>query len=296
MENEKFDNSKQYYVDFHTHSSRSDGKYSREELIEKAIEESVGAMMILAITDHNMPFDDILELQDKYENKVKLLSGSEISTSYNVPRTGEKIEVHIIALDYIENQDFIDLLKRNQHDKRPYIEAILKKLEDVGYQVGTYDELVEYAYPSTHIGRMTIARAMEKKFGFTIDECFDRFFGSYGEKTCYVPNNFDYVTMEEAVRICKKAKAITVLCHPYFYSLEEADMLELIRFFRSVGGDAMETLYGKYSKEQIANLQEICKSLGLKESAGSDNHMNPGEHFGKYPVTIYNELMKSERG
>ena len=71
MENKKL------YCDLHTHSTRSDGELSRAEVIELAIENNIGA---LAITDHNIPFDDLDELQKKYP-EIRLINGAEISTS-----------------------------------------------------------------------------------------------------------------------------------------------------------------------------------------------------------------------
>ena len=57
------------YVDFHTHSNKSDGKLSYEELIQKAIASGVG---LLSITDHNylMEETEFLRLQEKYKDKM----------------------------------------------------------------------------------------------------------------------------------------------------------------------------------------------------------------------------------
>lgn len=292
----KLEEDKRYYCDFHCHSNRSDGRVTRKELIQRVIEENEGDTMILGISDHNIAFDDLDELQKEFDAKIVLVPACEVSASYVVPGTGRKLEVHINAIDYqLNHSDFLDMLKKNQHDKREYVEKILTKLSDVGvHVVDTYEELVEYAYPSNHIGRMVIARMMvQKGLVKTVDEAFDRYFGSYGDRTCYVDNPFEYVSLEEVVLTIRKVGGIPVLCHPYYYNLQNEDLMELIRFFKELGGLAIETEYSIYSETQRAHLRKVADSFGLGISAGSDYHGNEGEFLNhNFPGWIYEELMK----
>ena len=285
---------KNYYCDFHCHSNRSDGKCSRRQVIQNAILQNPGAAMILAITDHNVPFEDLEELQKEFEGEIILISGCEVSTTYLVPGTNRKVEVHINALNYqLDHQGFLMMLKKNKHDKREYIETILSKLEAIGiHVVDGYEELVEYVKPSDHVGRMAIARRMfEKGLVESIDRAFDKYFGSYGERLCYVDSPYEYVTIEEAVRTIRAAGGIPVLCHPYFYSLEDEQLRELIRVFKEAGGLAMEVEYGFYTEEQRAALRVLAEEYELKISAGSDYHGNAHERLNhQFACKIYEGL------
>lgn len=290
----KLEEGKKYYCDFHCHSNHSDGKLSRREVIKKAIEQNEGATMILAITDHNVPFEDMEELKKEFEGQILLISGSEVSTTYPVPETERKVEVHINALNYrLDHPGFLRMLKKNKHDKREIIELILGKLEARGlHVVDAYEELVEYVKPSTHVGRMAIARKMfEKGLVASIDEAFDKYFGSYGERLCYVDSPYEYVSIEEAVKTIREAGGIPVLCHPYFYGLEEEQLRDLIQHFKDVGGLAIETEYGFYTEEQRAKLRKLAKEFELAISCGSDYHGNAHERLDyRFDGKIYEGL------
>ena len=301
----KLEKGKQYFCDFHVHSNMSDGKLSRRQVIENAIAQNQGATMIMAFTDHNVPFDDLEELQKEFEGKVILVSGSEVSVTYPVPNQDRKVEVHINALDYqLDHEGFRAMLKKNQHDKRQYIETILSKLEEIGiHVVDSYEELVEYVKPSDHVGRMAIARMMfEKGLVESIDLAFDKYFGSYGEKLCYVDSPYEYVSIEEAVKTIREAGGIPVLCHPHFYNLkvDEAnavnELRELFRRFKEAGGLAVETEYGFYDEGQRVPLRELAEEFGLAISCGSDYHGNEHEKLNyRFPSEIGENLMKLER-
>ena len=289
-----------YYTNFHCHTSASDGFCTDIELIERAIEQNPEGTMILAITDHNQNPQNFKVIQEKYKDQIILLPGCEVSTTYPILSTGRKIEVHIIALDYdLDSKEFADMLLRNQHDKRGYVEEILQKLDNIGIHVAdNYEELLEFVKPSSHVGRMAISRMMVKKgITSTIDEGFDKYFGSYGEKKCYVDNSFEFVSIEECVSTIRNSGGISILCHPILYDLTKEELLELIALFAKSGGDAMEVFYPSHSDEERNGLLQICQNHGLNPSAGSDYHGNAHEHLRqKYPGEIAVALLNTKRG
>ena len=132
MENKKL------YCDLHTHSIRSDAELTRAEVIEEAKKNNIG---VLSITDHNIEFDDMDELQAKHPD-IKLINGSEVSTCYIVPDTGEEREIHVVALDFENTEHFINVLKHNRFDSEQYVNSIIQKLREAGLEVNfTYDDL-----------------------------------------------------------------------------------------------------------------------------------------------------------
>jgi len=288
------------FCDFHTHSTRSDGEYSRDDVIKIAIKNNIS---VLAITDHNISFDDMEFLQNKYSSKIKLINGTEVSTAYTVPDTDEIQEIHIVALDFENTERFIRLLENNRFNSKKYINSIIKKLQDVGIPVNfTYEDLKKES-DCEFIGRMTLARKLVSlELIPNISTVFDLYIGDFGERQAYVKSDVSrYIPLKNAVREIVDANGIPVLAHPYSYNFSEQQVRELIRYFRyECGGIAMETHYAVYSQEQEQKLQNYAKQFGLLESAASDFHgsfQGQGKKYklGQYPLEIYDQLMSVKR-
>lgn len=261
------------YVDFHTHTLCSDGHYTTEELIKEAISKGI---KVLAITDHNYIHDDLAQLQSKYKD-IELINGCEISTSYTTEK-GEKIEVHIIALGFDENNENLRKLTASNHtDKRAYIEKIREKLkENCNIDIPSYDELTAL-YPTKHIGRMQIADYLVKKgYANDIDEALDEYIGTYGKRQAFV-NALDfcsYVDFDTAIRAVQDAGGVPVLAHLFSYGLEMGECFGLFKQFYNAcdkkGG--LEVYYLKYSNELIEILENLAEQSGIYISTASDFH------------------------
>lgn len=168
-----------------------------------------------------------------------------------------------------------NVLKKNQPDRAPYINAILDRLKSCGIDLGSYSTLCE-RYPETrHIGRMHIAQFLcEKGYTASVDEAFDTYIGAHGKRLCYVKPPLRYVSMEEAVNAVLAAGGIPVLCHLYYYQLSESSNEQLVHEFSKLakGKGAMEVMYARYSQEQRQSLASFADKYGLMCSAASDYH------------------------
>ena len=285
MENKKL------YCELHSHSVRSDGELSREEVIQLAIEHDIGA---LAITDHNIEFDDIDELQMKFR-EIRLINGAEISTGYLVPDTGKLMEIHVIALDFDNTEHFSGVLWRNRFDSRDYVNKIIEKLRESGLDISfTYDDLKK-ELRQEFIGRMAVARKLVS-LGICpdVDKVFDEYIGDFGRRKAYVePEVTKYLPINTAVREIRKAGGIPILCHPYSHNLSEDQVVRLIEDFKAYGGLAMETLYSQYSEEQEKKLIAYAEKYDLLPSAASDFHgrgkKNSLDH--RFPISYAENLL-----
>lgn len=284
MENKKL------YCDLHTHSTRSDGELSRADVIELAIENNIGA---LAITDHNIPFDDLDELQKKYP-EIRLINGVEVSTSHHVPGTGEMKEIHVVALDFENTEHFVNILHQNRYDSKDYVNSIIQKLCEAGLEAKfSYDDL-RAEHNQEFIGRMAIARKLVS-LGLvrSIEEAFDEYIGDFGKRKAYVrPNVSKYIPIDATIIEIKTAGGIPVLCHPYSYNLSEEQVVRLIQDFKKCGGLAMETLYSQYTSEQQEKLKTYANEYGLLQSAASDFHGRgkKGSLDHHFPISIYHDI------
>ena len=64
------------FIDFHIHTTRSDGRYTPEEVTDLAVDSGV---TVMALTDHNRLSPDIDELMLRHAGRLTILRGIEIS-------------------------------------------------------------------------------------------------------------------------------------------------------------------------------------------------------------------------
>ena len=261
---------KKTYIDLHTHTLRSDGAYTPEQLCTMARDAGIG---ILALTDHNHT-DDLSDLRVKFP-EIRLIQGAEIGCMYTNTH-GEEVEIHVVALGFDPDHPSIrNVLANNDPDRHPYINAILDRLRQCGIDLGSYEDMSRRYPNSRQIGRMNIAKCM-KELGYvsTVDEGFDRYIGSFGEKCAFVPNPTRYVSMEEAISAIIASGGTAVLAHLYYFGLDEKENLRLVETFKKLAGEhgGMEVYYERYTQEQRAELKRIADRYDLMYSAASDFH------------------------
>lgn len=259
------------YIDLHTHTKRSDGKLTAEELLQRAIDAGIG---VLALTDHNVTPPDLEELQAQFPT-IRLVRGAEVSCLYTTA-DGKEVELHVVAICFDpQHPKMLDVLGRSQMDRRPYINALLEKLALCNIDIGTYDSLRAANPDSRHIGRMHLAKTMaERGYVKNIEEAFDVYLGAFGQRLAYVKNPLRYASLEEAVDAIRAAGGVPVLAHLYYYQLSDEENLRLVRRFKELAGEsaAMEVEYGRYPRELRDKLAAIAAEYDLMPSAGSDYH------------------------
>lgn len=275
------------YIDLHTHTTLSDGALTPEKLVRAAY---AAGIRVLAITDHNIVCKDLPLLRVLVPG-MELVLGCEFSCREPDIAT----EIHVVGLNFDpEHPAIVSVLRRNQLDRRPRVEAILRRLrEECGIDLGSYEQLQAENSGSRFIGRAHIAKKMHR-LGFvsSVDEAYRVYIGDYGEKRAFVEKNLDYAPLEDVVRAILAAGGIAILAHPLYYKLTWDRLKQLVAKFAALGGQGMEVLYAFYDEAQMADLADLACSNGLLPSAGSDYHgIRDGDFLGRaYPVSIYQAL------
>lgn len=274
------------FCDFHTHTQCSDGRLTPVELIRKAYDAGI---RVLSITDHNYT-EDLAPLRkavaDEFDEEMVLVQGSEVSALY-VEGKGSEHELHIVALGFDpDDPNMKSLLTAHQPDRKPYIDAILKRLKDeCDVDIGSYESIRAQFPEKSYIGRMALARIMtDRGITASVDEAFDRYLGSHGERRAYVKNPLRYSSLETVLRTIIQAGGIPILAHLLYFDLdngnrtggEEKERLvrtfkELVDTYGGIGG--MEVYYTRYKdmNERLYLLQ-MARKYGLLISGGSDYH------------------------
>lgn len=261
---------KNTYIDFHTHSTRSDGAFTPEEVCIKAIEHGI---KILALTDHNY-IEDLSSLRKQFPD-LHLVQGCEFSSIYTTSYNQE-IEVHVIGLGFNPNHPKIQaLLAKNDPDLAPYIRAILERLRECNIDLGSYEDMQRHYPNNRKIGRTNVATYMvEKGYVNSVDEALDIYIGSYGQKRAYVEKKVQFVSMEEAISAIIEAGGVAILAHLYYYDMSDEENIVLIKRFKELSGNhgGIEVYYGAYSNQQRETLKQLADQYQLMYSAASDFH------------------------
>ena len=252
-------------VDFHTHSTCSDGTLTPKELVNHAKKSGLSAF---ALTDHDS-VDGIKEAKEEAERiGIEFIPGIEFSAAENT-------ETHIIGL-FInpENETLLKTIEKLKGSRKRRMEEICFKLRNLGMDI-THDEALEIA-GGNFVGRAHIAKLMvEKGYCETIKECFEKYIGL--GKPAYAEKN--ELSAIEAVKAIRAAGGLAFLAHlnQTGYSLEQLE--ELLLKLQSAGLNGIEGYYPEYTAEQISDYRALAEKLSLCFSGGSDYHAAMKPHI-----------------
>ena len=253
-------------VDFHTHSTCSDGTLTPTELVDEAQKQGLTAF---ALTDHDA-VDGIAEAQAEAARiGMEFIPGIEFSAA-------DTIETHVIGL-FIDPQNEVlqATIAKLKASRRRRMEDVCRKLTALGLPV-SYDEAQALA-GGGFVGRAHIAKVMVQK-GFCPDvkSCFTQYIGvgkpAYSEK--------HELTAGEAVRAIKAAGGLAFLAHLNQTGLALPELETLLTDLKREGLDGIEGYYTEYTPQQTADYRLLAEKLSLALSGGSDYHAAMKPHVG----------------
>ena len=270
-------------IDLHTHTTASDGSFTKAELIALAKKSGLEA---IAITDH-----DSVDGLDYCDSEIEIIPGIELSCDFQQ-------EMHVIGL-------YVD---KNNPPLKEKLEALCKLrearnlrtleiLNDMGFSINV-DEVKKIATGKIW-GRAHFARLMlEKGYADSTKEAFRKYLG-HG-RPAYITEN--RISPQECMRLLRNAGGIPILAHMHYLGLDENPLRKLLLELKGYGLMGVETKYTEYTEEQEKLYTKIAEDLGLLKSGGSDFHgrMKPdiklGTGFGNLNVPYsYLENIKKHR-
>jgi len=230
-------------IDFHLHSTSSDGLDTPSQLIDKAIELNLKA---IALTDH----DTIIGLEEfiSYgeEKDLIVIPGIEISIRHEPER--ELIDVHIIGLniDY-QSIKFIKAIEVQIKGRIEQKKAICARLRnELEFDI-TFEEVRAIAGGKI-IGRPHIVEIMIKNNPHLIEgkSKNDLFKMISVGGPAYVDREVE-LNFEESIGLIKAADGVSILAHPGIYDV--SDRAKFIEFCANTGIEGIEIEY-TYSKNR----------------------------------------------
>lgn len=242
--------------DFHTHSTRSDGRYSPTELIDLAASRGV---RVLALTDHDT-LDGYEEAAAAAARHPGFLLVPGVELSCDVPGT----EVHMLGL-FIDPSDAVlrENLDRLRLGRVGRAQGMVEKLNSLGAPI-SWERVQEIAGDAS-VGRPHVAHALlEAGHVQRFEEAFDRYLGrngpAYVERAKLAP--------PESIAMIQAAGGLAIFAHPPFTE----DYETIARELRDAGLFGMEAYYKAYDSEQVDRLRALAEELGLFALGGSDFH------------------------
>lgn len=241
-------------IDLHFHSTASDGRLTPLELVLKAKSLNID---VLSLTDHdNTQANESME-KLCLENNIKFIPGVELSTRYN------NESIHLLGYfknNSYKNEEFSSKLESFRLGREKRAKEMLLKLKEYYNIELSYEDLYKEADGS--IGRPHLAKLINQKYGYNIDEIFQKFIGD--DSKAYIPSS--KMSLEEGIDLLRKTECLIVLAHPGEY---KTSLSEIISKFSL---DGIECFYPTHSMEQISYYLDIAKSNNLFVTCGSDYH------------------------
>jgi 3',5'-nucleoside bisphosphate phosphatase len=244
-------------IDFHCHTTASDGSLDPSTLIDLALERDV---KMLSVTDHDTM--DAYRQFGPAANQLQLIPGIELSTQWS--RRG----VHIVGLNVdIDSEPMEQAIRQQSAARQGRAEIIAERLARLGFS-GCLEGAQSFS-SGPQVGRPHFAQYLLKIGAVsTIDQAFKRYLGAgkVGDVKDQWPE------LDTVIGWIRDAGGVAVLAHPTKYKVTRTKLVELIGAFKAAGGEAMEVISGAQVPSVTRDMARLCRDSGLDASCGSDFH------------------------
>jgi len=242
-------------VDFHSHTSESDGSLAPADLVLRMRDRGV---RVFSITDH----DTTRAYAGLDVDFATVVPGIEINTTW------EENEVHVLGYNVPLADDSLlgRTIAENRAFRRERMRRMIAGVNAAGYTLDEADLFAESA-GSDALGRPHIAKALVRSGQMRDVETAFRELLVRG-KPGYAPSN--YITPARAIEVILASGGVPVLAHP-----GRLKDLAIVDELAGQGLAGLEVFYPAHDASQRAHFRAIAKSHGLLMTAGSDFH-DPG--------------------
>ena len=247
-------------IDFHTHSTASDGSDSPSALLHAAVRQGLTAV---ALTDHDT-VSGLAEFLDAARGQsIVAVPGVELSTMLYHK------EIHILGL-FIDPASaalnaFLEAARENRNLRN---RTMLEKLNAIGYEI-TLEELSLKARGES-IGRPHVAEVLvEKGYFHDVQEAFDRCL-KRGARA-YTPRQLP--PPAECIAAIHAAGGLAFWAHPvHGVRSERAMVRRFLKVLVPAGLDGIEAYYSIFTPAQSAMLEDMAREFQILRTGGTDYH------------------------
>ncbi len=253
-------------VDFHMHTTHSDGSYTPTELMRYCKKKNLAC---ISVTDH-----DTMSGYDEAEREAKTL-GLELIPGVEISAQFEPGTLHILGF-FLDRQDpelnrWLGEIQKARRERNP---QIIEKLNKLGIDI-TLEEVIREACgqsempPGKQLGRPHFAKVLlKKKVIENFPEAFDKYLGK--GKAAYVDKR--RITSQEAIQVINRSGGIASVAHPKQMKLAGAPLEKEIARLVDEGLGGIEVFNSCQDANENALYLRLAKRFNLVATAGSDFH------------------------
>jgi predicted metal-dependent phosphoesterase TrpH len=248
-------------IDFHTHTTASDGALEPLELIRRAAERGVTQ---LAITDHDTVagFQSVVGHYTQVCPDVTLIPGVEMSCRWS----GTTIHILGLGID-CEHPVMVAGLAQLADARIARAEKIAQRLAVRGFEgalEGALKQAGESQIGRPHFANWMIEQGHVESFGKAFDLYLGQ--GKTGDVKAFWP---ELATVTQWI---VASGGVAAIAHPLHYRYTRMKLRRLVTDFKQAGGQALELVNGRQGRDQIAQLERLATEFELEVSIGSDFH------------------------
>ncbi len=284
-------------VDYHLHSTFSDGSKTPCEVVANVIENGLRAF---ALTDHDTMagVGEVVDVLDRMCSPDRKQNDGELDGDLNdspplfIPGVEFSVmlddrEIHVLGYFSEPNPPSIAAFMEDQaknRDRRN--KAMIEKLQSFGYDIRE-DDLFQYGGDGTLPGRVHVALWLVDRGAFrSVTSAFKELLGV--GKPAFVKKS--RLSVEEACDEIDRAGGLSVIAHPQQYGWTDnpshsstlTALRERLKRLMDFGISGVECFHGKASPEEQRLLAKVATELGLIRTAGSDCHGRTDHHAPMY--------------
>lgn len=272
----------QLKFDLQSHSTRSDGTLSPDEVVSAAAEAGVE---LLALTDHDTVAGVSDAIAAGQRTGVKVVPAIEISA---VDLDGAPRELHILGylVDH-ESSSFSLRLEQFLADRERRTLRMRDALVSLGLELDEA-EIQERIAEDRPIGRPHLAEAVlrckgnearMKQEGIDDIGSLIRAYLVEGKPAFRMRET---PTIAEAIEAIHAAGGVAIWAHPFWDVTDPEEALAMVDRFAEMGIDGIESFYVTHSEEQTRLLFERCEQRGLLSTGSADFHGPDNKLFSKF--------------
>lgn len=264
-------------VDFHMHSSASDGLFRPQELMKIAAGAGLAAV---GLTDHDTVngLPEAQKAAGKYG--IELIPGVEISV------LDDGFEIHMLGYYPRHFNQLKTVLEKMQRERFLRMDLIVDKLKKLRFKINTGEVLTEAGKAAP--GRLHLARLLLKKnYVHTLAEAFSLYLNR--DRPAYVPRRT--MSIGQVMDLLQEVEAIPVIAHPGNKGKSVVEKLI------PEGLAGIEVFHPDHNKALARYYRDLALDKKLIITGGSDYHGESGVG-GAYPIgraVPYSYLVRMKR-
>lgn len=286
-------------IDLHTHTTKSDGTFSPNELLEEAENKN---LKILSITDHE-------SVEAYYDMNRNIFSGT-IIPGIELRTSCFGIAIELLGYGFDINKMRKTLKEYHYKDTKALDNYMINLAYEQYTQRGVKldeDFIDKFKNSSSTVLSRYIKSCIQKhpeneKFlkGLTEGKSFFRCCMTNPNHPLFLNLSQAFPTVEELIKAIKEADGLVSI--PHIFQYKENSERILYNLLDNYDIDIIECYYSTFTPEQTNFLLDICKKYNKKISGGSDFHgtVRPKVSLGRgteenlhIPEEHINDLIKS---